>query len=232
MELFYVDGISDIVTLSQEESRHCVKVMRHRKNDVIYITDGLGTIYQARIVDDHISGVVVEITGVYKKQELTHELAVAMPVLKKSERFEWFAEKATEIGVTRIIPVITHYTEKQKIKRDRLQRILIAAMKQSLRAYLPQLDEIQTFDQVLELDADNKLIALCDAQETLPEAYKPRRTTLVLIGPEGGFTSEEKQKAINSGFVPVKISNNRLRAETAGVVASALVSSLNLNAKL
>ncbi len=230
MELFYASVTGNIVTLSAEESRHCVKVLRHKKNDIIHIIDGLGTMYDAKVIQPDPRATIVEITDRHHDfGKVPYNLSVALSPLKNNARYEWFVEKATEIGITEIIPMITHYTEKSKIKIERLEKILISAAKQSMRAKLPVLHEVQSFEQLLRSDFEQKLIAVCDAHSPLIEVYQKDRTTLILIGPEGGFTQQEMQLAHQQGFIPVRIGNSRLRAETAAIVATSVIANVNLN---
>jgi 16S rRNA (uracil1498-N3)-methyltransferase len=229
MELFFAQVRGNIVTLSTEESKHCIKVLRHRRGDKINLIDGMGTMYEATIIDPDPHATVVQ---VFSRHEgfgrVPYHLAMALSPLKNNARYEWFVEKATEIGITELIPVLTRYTEKAKIKRERLEKILISAAKQSLRAQLPVLEDLTQFDSLINRDYDQKFIALCDASTPLLSVYSKGLTTMILVGPEGGFSEEEKNKALDKGFVPVKIGDSRLRAETAAVVAASVISNLNI----
>ena len=229
MELFYVENIASHVTLSAEESRHCIKVMRHRTGDIIYVFDGKGQLAEAKIIADDPRAVVVEVLSV--KSDFGHvkyDLTVGMPILKKSERFEWFVEKATEIGIKTIVPLVTRYTEKAKLRFDRLKRVAIAAAKQSLHTVLPQIMPVMQFEQFVGLQAEQKFIALCHAQKKLYDSCQSGKSTIILIGPEGGFSTEEIDLAKENGFVPVKLTDSRLRAETAAIAAVTLISHKNL----
>ncbi len=229
MELFYAPEIKKITTLAQDESRHCTKVLRHRKGDIINLIDGKGSMYEAVILDADPRSTVVEIQKEHKDYgKVPYNLTIALPPLKNTARYEWFVEKATEIGITRIIPIITKYTERTSVKHERIQKILISAAKQSLHARIPDFDEIMDFDRVLSLPYEQKLIALCNADRPLTEIYQKDKNTLVMIGPEGGFAKEEINKALENGFVPVKIGSSRLRAETAGIVIASVICNLNL----
>ncbi len=229
MDLFYVEKISNHVTLSADQSRHCVKVLRHRKGDVIYIFDGQGHLAKSRIIADDPRGVVVEVLSVQDDYgHVKYDLTVGMPLLKKAERFEWFVEKATEIGITAIVPLITRYTEKSKLRLERLMRVTIAAAKQSLHTVLPEIKPIMNLQQFVKLPAEQKFIALCHAQQKLYDLAQAGKSTIILIGPEGGFSSEEIDLAEANGFVPVRLADSRLRAETAAVVATTLISHKNL----
>ena len=229
MELFYVKNIASHVTLSPEESRHCIKVMRHRTGDMIYIFDGKGQMAEAKIIADDPRAVVVEVLSVREDfGHVKYDLTVGMPVLKKAERFEWFVEKATEIGIKRIVPLVTRYTEKARLRLERLERIAIAAAKQSLHTVLPEITPIMEFESFVELEAEQKFIALCQAGQKLYDLHQKGKSTIVLIGPEGGFSQDEINWAKSKGFVPVKLAGSRLRAETAAMVATALISHKNL----
>ncbi len=229
MELFYVPVAGNMVTLSPEESRHCVKVLRHKKGDIIHLIDGQGNMYEAEIVQPDTRGTVVEIKEKHSDfGRVPYNLDVALPPLKSNARYEWFVEKVTEIGVTGIIPVITKYAQKNNIKPERLEKILISAAKQSLRAFLPKLFDPQLYSELIIMDYEQKFIALCDAKNSLIDVYQEDKKTLILIGPEGGFSDGEREQALNAGFVPIKIGHSRLRAETAAVVATGMVANLNL----
>ncbi len=229
MELFFAQVNGNIATLSPEESRHCIKVLRHKRGDKINLIDGRGTMYEAIIIESDPRATVVEILSRHTGfGQVPYHLALALPPLKNNARYEWFVEKATEIGITEIIPVITRYTEKVKIKRERIEKILISAAKQSLHAQLPQLVELKRFEELISMDFEQKFIALCDATTPLMQSYNKGKSTLILIGPEGGFSDEEKSMALGKGFVPVKIGHSRLRAETAAIVAVSIVSNINI----
>lgn len=229
MELFYAQVTGNIATLSAEESRHCTKVLRYKKGDLIHLIDGLGSMYEAVIIQPDPRATVVEIKARHEGfGKVPYHLAVAMPPLKNHSRYEWFVEKATEIGISEIIPVITRFTEKQKLRKERLEKILIAAAKQSLRAKLPFLSDVKKLEELLTSDYQQKLIATCDATTSLLNVYQKGKSTIVIIGPEGGFSEQEKHTAISQGFVPVKIGHSRLRAETAAIVVTATIANLNL----
>ncbi len=229
MELFYAPEIKKITTLPQDESRHCIKVLRHRKGDIINLIDGKGAMYEAIILDADLKATVVEIKKEYKDfGKVPYNLTIALPPLKNAARYEWFVEKATEIGITRIIPILTKFTERTSVKRERIQKILISAAKQSLHARVPDFDEITEFDRILSMPYEQKLISLCNADKPLTEIYQKGKNTLIIVGPEGGFAKEETDKALANGFVPVKIGSSRLRSETAGIVITSVICNLNL----
>ncbi len=228
MEVFYAENIKQITTLSPEESRHCIRATRHRRGDIINLIDGTGIFYTAKIVDDNPKAAVVEIVD--KKTGfglVPYSLTVALPPLKKAERYEWFVEKVTEIGVAAIQPVVTHYTEKNNLRIDRLKRIIISAAKQSLHTKFPEILPVIKFDQLVSMNFKQKLIALCNEKNKLIDVYQTGASAVLLVGPEGGFTSDEISKALNNGFIPVSLGQSRLRAETAAVFGTSIIAHKN-----
>ncbi len=236
MQLFYapdIDFCSDSYTLSEEESRHCVRVLRLRVGDSLYVTDGKGTLCRAEIAAISPKNCTLSLrerTEAFEKRN--YRLCVAIAPTKNTDRLEWFVEKATEIGIDRIIPLLTEHSERRVLKSDRLMRVATGAVKQSLKAYHPQIDELTPFKQVVEEQSftGRKFIAYCgDEVERFPlkECIQPGEDVLVLIGPEGDFSPEEVAMACRNGFVPVTLGRSRLRTETAGVVAVHTVALLN-----
>ena len=236
MELFFVEKISKQVKLTPEESKHIIKVLRHKQNDIIFLTDGQGKLYEAKIIEDNPKQVIAQIVKVRNDFGLLpFKISIALPPLKIPSRYEWFIEKATELGVDTIYPVITRFTEVRKVKQDRIRKLIIAALKQSLRTQLPKFEQIIDLEEFFDMyeieDYEQKLIAVCDAEKALSEVYKPNLDTIVLIGPEGGFSQEEIKMAIDSDFIPVKLGYTRLRAETAAITALSTMVNLNLKNK-
>lgn len=236
MQLFYapdIDFCSDSYTLSEEESRHCVRVLRLRVGDSLYVTDGKGTLCRAEIAAISPKNCTLSLrerTEAFEKRG--YRLCVAIAPTKNTDRLEWFVEKATEIGIDRIIPLLTEHSERRVLKSDRLMRVATGAVKQSLKAYHPQIDELTPFKEVIKEGAfpGRKFIAYCgDEVERIPlkECIQPGEDVLVLIGPEGDFSPEEVAMACRNGFVPVTLGRSRLRTETAGVVAVHTVALLN-----
>lgn len=236
MQLFYapdIDFCSDSYTLSEEESRHCVRVLRLRVGDSLYVTDGKGTLCRAEIAAISPKNCTLSLrerTEAFEKRG--YRLCVAIAPMKNTDRLEWFVEKATEIGIDRIIPLLTEHSERRVLKSDRLMRVATGAVKQSLKAYHPQIDELTPFKEVIKEGAfpGRKFIAYCgDEVERIPlkECIQPGEDVLVLIGPEGDFSPEEVAMACRNGFVPVTLGRSRLRTETAGVVAVHTVALLN-----
>lgn len=225
MQLFYAPGIvPPYHTLGEEESRHCVKVLRMAEGDELRLTDGRGNLHTARIVkaDPRRCEVeVVESVPGYGRRD--YSLTVAAAPTKNAERFDWFLEKATEVGVDRVIPVECANSERRTFRTDRGAKIMAGAMKQSLKAYLPQLDPLTDFREVAAMPFDGvKLIAHCRAdlpREPLVRALPKGCDALILIGPEGDFTSQETDLALRSGFTGVTLGDSRLRTETAALAA-------------
>jgi len=232
MQLFYVPNISGAeVNLDEAESKHAVKVLRLSVGDSVQLIDGKGGFYQAEISDAKQKKcrlVIVEAKKEFGKKDF--HLHIAIAPTKNIDRFEWFLEKATEIGIDEITPLLTSHSERKTVNPERLEKILVSAMKQSLKAYLPKLNDITAFRQlVVNIKTENKFIAYCDdIQKThLKDLTNQGKDTLILIGPEGDFSPEEVQLAIEKGFSVVSLGNSRLRAETAGIVACHIVNLAN-----
>jgi len=230
LPLFYSDqlaeGIESIV-LDEETSRHIVQVLRMKKEERLQLTNGKGNIVSAHIEDDHKKKVVVKIEERTVHQPEKRKITIAISLLKNANRFEWFLEKATEIGIGEIMPVICDRTERQHFRFDRMQTILVSAMLQSRQVWMPQLHEPTKLADVISSSThEQKLIAHCieeQKKELTNVVDKSVLSTVILIGPEGDFTGAEVSMAMSKGFIPVALGNNRLRAETAGVVAAVLL---------
>lgn len=226
MTLFYATEQSqNLLRFSPEEGQHALKTLRHREGDIIQVTNGKGDLWDARIVSGKPNDFSAEILQL-KQQELQAPLLhIFMALPKNPERFEWFLEKTTEIGIGSITPLITQRSEKFFAKHERWQKILISAMKQSGRLHLPILNSEKKFKDCLSDSNPIKLIAHCIGHlERSPLAgYKDlNQATSIYIGPEGDFTEEEVKAAIERNFQPISLGNSRLRTETAGVVACTL----------
>ena len=233
MQLFYhpeLDtGVSQL-TFNEEESRHIVRVLRKKKGDTLQITNGQGYIFQAQILEVDIHHCTAQITDHTKKHKKMYALHLAVAPTKSMDRFEWFLEKATEIGVTEITPVICANSERKTIKGERLQKVVQAAMKQSLQAYLPKVNPAVALADFLERQSNGLLfIAHCQEGEKMELKRRAAADTdiTVLIGPEGDFSPTEIDAAQDKGFLPVSLGQNRLRTETAAIVACATVSLIN-----
>lgn len=214
----------NLVTLSEETSKHVVQVLRMQETDKIKLTDGIGYFYEATIQDANRKRCVVSWQEKTLQPAPHFKVRIAISLIKNNSRFEWFLEKATEVGVVEIIPLICERTEKQKIKQERMQSILISAMLQSKQARLPKMEESISFKKLLtQKSISQKFIACCDERfETLSLINLPHyeNDCLLLIGPEGDFTKEEIEMAVMLGYQPVSLGPTRLRTETAGIVAA------------
>ncbi len=232
MRFFYDNTISgDFHILSEEESKHCTKVLRLKSGDEIFITDGKGNIFRSQIETiDHkrTSLRVVEQISEYNK--LPYRLHIAVAPTKNNDRIEWFLEKATEIGISEITPIICKNSERKTIKIDRMNRIVESAMKQSYKAYHPIINEAIKFSDFIKHDnSEQKFIAHCeeDGQRLyLANEVIPQRSVTILIGPEGDFSPDEISSALKN-YIPVTLGNSRLRTETAALVACDIVSIIN-----
>ncbi len=218
--------------LDAEESAHCVKVMRHRAGDMIDVIDGQGTLYHCRLTDDSPKGAEAQ---VFEKEADWHShpyhLTIGCCPTKNNDRFEWFVEKATEVGVDRIAPLIGDRSERKVYKTDRARRIALSATKQSLKARIPQVEEPAAVKDFIGTGGEGlKLIAYCFDQAGAPrisirqalQGYKGSEIT-VLIGPEGDFSPEEAREAVRRGYIPIHLGISRLRTETAAVTAAEAV---------
>jgi 16S rRNA (uracil1498-N3)-methyltransferase len=231
MSLFYVPTLSTAHILPEEESQHAIKVLRLQVGAIITIVDGVGGFYTAKIINPHPKHSAFEITETiaeYGKRD--YKLHIAIAPTKNIERLEWFIEKATEIGIDEITPILCRFSERKIIKADRLEKIIVSAAKQSIKAYFPKLNPLCTFDELMKKHlTGQKFIAHCyeEDKKLLKSEIQKSSDMMILIGPEGDFSKEEVQKAISAGFIPVSLGNSRLRTETAGVVASCTVAVIN-----
>lgn len=231
MHLFYAPEInSDYFALNEEEARHCLKVLRLKINDRVHLTDGKGSLFTGIV--DYIAPKEcnIRIIETVKEKEKKPLIHIAVSPTKSMDRFEWFLEKATEIGVDVITPLICERTERQNLKPDRLNKIIISALKQSYRTWLPELKPAATFDKLIgSADEEIKLIAHCAENEkkSIKELYKKEKSVIIFIGPEGDFSETEIVKAINLGFTSVTLGESRLRTETAAIVACHSINFIN-----
>jgi 16S rRNA (uracil1498-N3)-methyltransferase len=208
--------------LDEDTSRHIVQVLRMGAGENLQLTDGKGTQLTATITAAHKKKCHVNVETVTLLPPPERQVSIAISPLKNASRFEWFLEKATEIGVSEIIPLLCDRTERQHLRSDRLHNILVSALLQSQQTWLPVLRPLTAFQQLLVRRDDRRLIAwLGEDAAALP--VPDRRPTLILIGPEGDFTPWEAVAALNDGYIPVTLGKNRLRTETAGVVAATLL---------
>lgn len=223
MYLFYTPDIAEHHFLSEEESQHCVRVLRYTRGDEILLTDGKGCTYTARITNPHPKHCEFEITA-QEQQRKAHDfhLHIAIAPTKNIERLEWMVEKCTEIGVDEITPLLCRFSERKQIRCDRLEKIVLSAAKQSLTPYLPRLNPLTDYDTfVRQATEETKFIAHCykEDKRELKDELQRGKSVVVLIGPEGDFSEQEVEQALSLGFCPVSLGNTRLRTETAGVVA-------------
>lgn len=226
MYLFYTPDIDHVNSLSEEESAHCVRVLRYTNGDEILLTDGRGKTYQARITNPHPKHCEFEVVS-EEMQNKSHNfyLHIAIAPTKNIERLEWMVEKCTEIGIDEITPLLCRFSERKQLRNDRLEKIILSAAKQSLTPYLPQLNELTDFDDFIRQQALNptlnKYIAHCykEDKRELKDEIRKGEDMLILIGPEGDFSEQEITDALSLGFIPVGLGKSRLRTETAGVVA-------------
>ncbi|AWG26435.1 16S rRNA (uracil(1498)-N(3))-methyltransferase [Flavobacterium kingsejongi] len=225
MQLFYNPDItpsSDEFSFDKEESRHIVKVLRKKEGDTLHVTNGLGFLFTTKIIMGSERKCTVKIIASEEKEKPGYHLHLAVAPTKMNDRFEWFLEKATEMGIQEITPVICDHSERKFIKEERFDKILQAAMKQSLQCYLPKLNPPVAFAHFIEAPQKGmKCIAHCEEtdKKLLKDILKPKQDILILIGPEGDFSEKEIQKALQLEYIPVSLGNTRLRTETAAVVA-------------
>jgi 16S rRNA (uracil1498-N3)-methyltransferase len=224
LPIFYIEepASSDFMTLSEEASKHVVQVLRMQHGEKLQLTDGAGTLLQAEIVDAHKKKATVRVIEKKNSVQKDSKISIGISLLKNSSRFEWFLEKATEIGVTEIYPLLCQRTEKQHFRYDRMKQILVSAMIQSKQTWLPILHEPTAVSKVIIASSyTTKLIAHCEDETRNPITnFSKQPSVQILIGPEGDFTKEEIEAATSHNFIPVGLGENRLRTETAGVVAA------------
>lgn len=228
---FYIDTLqpgTNKFVLNEDTSKHVVQVLRMQNGQQLNLTDGRGNIFTACITDDHKKRCTVSILSESYQPPPQKLITIAISPVKNTSRFEWFLEKATEIGVNKIIPLICSRTEKQHFRIDRMKSILISAMLQSQQCWLPVLSEPVTFEELVmrPFEHENKCIAHClpeGNKESLHIQISKSSNQLILIGPEGDFTVEEIKMALQQQYIPVSLGNTRLRTETAGVVAASVL---------
>ena len=227
MQLFWGSIFGDTAILQGDEARHCSRVLRKQPGDEIEVIDGGGTLFHCQITGVAKNDVHAQIlTRTPGFGDLGYELHLAVAPTKNIDRFEWLLEKATEMGITTITPLLTNHAERTRVREDRLERILVAAAKQSYKGKLPLLKPITKFQDFLTLKHTGVCcIAHCYETPRTPliKALKPNNPVTICIGPEGDFSPEEVETAAKANFIPVSIGNARLRTETAGMVAVAAV---------
>lgn len=232
LPFFYIRGFNSNQKdwkLDEDTSRHVVQVLRMKQGDMINLTDGKGKLITAVISEPHKKHCLVNIQHSVSNYPPSRKVTIAISLLKNSNRFEWFLEKATELGVSEIIPLACERTEKEKFRKNRMEAICISAMLQSQQTWLPVLHEPVKFSELLRssVPGHSKFIAHCGPGQKTLLSEKTKTISdqaIMLIGPEGDFSNTEIESAFQNGYLPVSLGGNRLRTETAGVVAAALLS--------
>ena len=230
MYLFYTpqivgtaDEIGRTYSLDEEESGHCVRVLRYTRGDEILLTNGQGMTYTAVITNPHPKHCEFEVrTAEKQSKHHSNYIHIAIAPTKNVERIEWFVEKCTEIGVDEITPLLCRFSERKQLRIDRLQKIILSAAKQSLTPYLPKLNEMTDCTEFIRrTEEETRFIAHCykEDKRDLRNEIKPGKSVVVMIGPEGDFSEQEIAEALQHDFVPVSLGESRLRTETAGIVA-------------
>ncbi len=225
MQVFYAPGISgETHILDENESRHIIRVLRMKQGMPVKLIDGRGNLYNGEISDDNVKRCCVRIKEIIRNfEKRSYNLHIAISPLKNTERFEWFVEKSVEIGIDTITPLLCHNTEKTSVKQERINNIIVSAMKQSLKASKTILDEPTKFSDFIETKMAGKMIiAHCNnsfTRKKISDVYEKDESAIILIGPEGDFTMEEIKVAEEKGFTGVHLGESRLRTETAGIAA-------------
>lgn len=225
MQLFYNPNINETTenfSFDKEESKHIIKVLRKKDTDILYVTNGLGLLFKTEITLASDNKCTVQILSVEKTEPSKFQLHLAVAPTKMNDRYEWFLEKATEIGIHEITPIICDRSERKVVNKERFEKILLTAMKQSNVLFLPKLNEAITFKEfVKQKNTGLQLIAHCEEtdKKSLKSVLKPNENVTLLIGPEGDFSEKEIVLALERNYIPVSLGNTRLRTETAAVVA-------------
>lgn len=234
MQLFYSNTItsdSSQFTFDKIESRHIVKVLRKSENDILQITNGKGDLFTVKVLIPNDKKCLCEIISKESKSSSrNYKLHIAIAPTKNNDRLEWFLEKATEIGIDEITPILCKHSERKIIKEERLEKVIVSAMKQSLKFRLPKLNPLISFSDFIKQDfGGQQFIAHCEESDkkSLKNELKIGSDITILIGPEGDFSTDEILPAIKQNFVPISLGESRLRTETAGIVAVQSVSILN-----
>ena len=233
MQLFYnpeINENSQFFSFDREESKHIIKVLRKKDTDILFVTNGLGFLFKTEITLASDTKCTVKIISFEKEKPMPYQLHLVVAPTKMNDRFEWFLEKATEIGVTEITPIICDHSERKQIKTDRFDKIILSAMKQSNQLYLPKLNEPIAFKDFIKVKNEGlQLIAHCEEQnkKSLKNVLKPNENITILIGPEGDFSPKEIQRAVEQNYIPITLGTTRLRTETAAIVACHSVAFVN-----
>lgn len=231
MHLFYTPDISgNEYIMNPDESKHCVKVLRLQKNDVVQLIDGRGGLFEAIIVSPDPKRTQLKIVRETREfQKRNHYLHIAIAPTKNIERFEWFLEKATEIGIDEISPIICERSERKEVKKERLEKVITSAVKQSLKAYHPKLNEVVKYKEFVKTVSGQRYIAHCmDGEKAqLKDLISLSGRYTILIGPEGDFTPSELDLALNYECQPISLGISRLRTETAALESCFEINFLN-----
>lgn len=236
MNLFYQGNLSETsqnIIFDKDESRHIYKVLRHKLGDTLHITNGQGILFTAALVEVSHKQCLAVVKKVEKKAPLPYYLHMAVAPTKNNDRFEWFLEKATEIGISEITPILCDHSERKVIKLDRFEKIIESAMKQSLKMHKPKLNELTPFSEFIRLQSNfngEKYIAHCEdsQKQLLKNLVQPKSSNTILIGPEGDFSYTEIAVAQKYAFTPISLGESRLRTETAAITACHTVYSNSL----
>jgi 16S rRNA (uracil1498-N3)-methyltransferase len=216
--------------LNEEESKHCIRVLRHKEGDKITVMDGKGNLISGKIIDASSKSCRITILDTITETQPEAKCHIAIAPTKNMDRMEWFLEKSTEVGIDRITPIVCRNSERRTIKQDRLDKIITTATKQSVSLWRPKLMALTDFNIFVNQSLhEDKFIAVCDdtIESHLKDLCKPGRNTHILIGPEGDFNQSEIDMAIAHGFIPVSLGKKRLRTETAALMACHIVSLIN-----
>ncbi|MCU4164910.1 16S rRNA (uracil(1498)-N(3))-methyltransferase [Carboxylicivirga caseinilyticus] len=230
MELFYDPSFKGDGILCESESKHCINVLRHKAGDIITIANGKGQYFEGTIINAHPKKCKIGSVKTINHTEPEFKVHLAVAPTKSMDRFEWLIEKAVELGVDEITPLLCSHSERKKLRIDRIERIAISAMKQSLKAYMPKVNELTTFTKFIEsTPAPQTYLAHCydDEKQLLKDAYQLNSDAVLCIGPEGDFSPEEVKMAKNRGCHMVSLGTSRLRTETAGLAACHTIHLLN-----
>ena len=225
MQLFYnpqIDEKTESFSFDKEESKHIIKVLRKKDTDILFVTNGMGLLFETEIILASDNKCTVKILAIEKTKPSNFYLHLVVAPTKMNDRYEWFLEKATEIGVDEITPIICDRSERKVINKDRFEKIILTALKQSNALFLPKLNEAVSFkDFIKRKNKGLQLIAHCEEtnKKSLKSVLRPNENATILIGPEGDFSEKEIALALENNFIPVSLGNTRLRTETAAVVA-------------
>jgi len=239
MNLFYIPQLQEntdsenwVIDLPSEEAKHAIKVLRLSIDDQVSITDGMGMLLDARIIAINKKQCIVKVIGVNKEWgKRDYRIHIAVAPTKNIKRFEWFLEKATELGIDEITPLLSFHSERRDIKHERENKVVTSAMKQSLKAYHPKLNDLCSFNDFMKRNTEEELFIahlIDEKQLLLRDACPLKKSVCILIGPEGDFSKDEVQIAIEKGYKAVSLGNTRLRTETAALAACFTVNMLNL----